>query len=527
MSISRRVILLFTLILLMSSAQGEIKTSPSAQTDKDLFRQTLEEMNLAGGKKICWVGDSITQQGTPGMGNGVGYTTLIQNLYPNIQFYNEGIGGNTTKNIIERIDSIKSRNADLYVIAAGINDARYNDSRGATSTTQYIQNLTTIINHLESTGAEVVLISIFPSFWKDQFSSLLRTNTDLRFEEWNKAAEELAHSRGMLFLDAYSNIKKYINLSNVLTLVPDGVHPNYTTSSGKRLYADSVLYNTLPTDNYAEAYFPLGSHFYKLVIRDNMNPDKLCGIKNIQLSLPILDLFAQTANASFSLLLPAIGPFDSKFSGYYNKPNDYPMFVTFSTPAPLQEMAVTGTIKSGTNMNRGIRNFELYYSTSGDALVDLNHPSWKLVQQEKTAEAVTVNLFPTKRLGVFYMLKMSNSNNVENTVKLKKISGNLPVRVWTQNVIPDNPQYFSGIFSSTGVSSDSLALTGTTPSYIVAWEAEEDQKRITLESFDGSLKNWTLYRSTSNLALKHSPDPSWVAVATGNGDGTYIINIDP
>lgn len=496
-------------------------------TDKEIFRETLDEMNKTPGKKICWVGDSITEQGKAGMGNGIGHTTLIQGLYPNIEYFNEGIGGNTTKNIIDRIDSIKAHSADLYVVAAGINDARYNDARGATNTAQYIENINTIVSSLQSTGAEVALVSIFPSFWKDQFSSLLRANTDLRFVEWNNAAKEYAKNHNILFLDAYTNIRKYINLSNVLTLIPDGVHPNYSTVSGKQLYADSILYDTLPTSNYAGPYLPFGSHYYKLVIGDNMNPDKLCGIKNIQTSTPILDIFAQSANAPYSLISPGLGNFDASFAGYYNKANDYPMFMTFSTAIPLQSMAITGAIKTGTNINRGIRNFDLYYSTVEDALVDLNHSSWKLIRQERTTDAVTVNLYPTKRYGVNYMLKMSDSNDAGNTVKLKKISGSLPVRVWTQNVVANNPQYFTGIFSTSGVTSDTYALTGNTPSYIVSWEAEEDQRTIALESFNSSLKNWTLYRSYQSFALKNPADPSWTVVATGNGDGTFNINSSP
>ena len=457
-----------TIIIPTPTPSATATQTPVTPTDKELFRDTLEEMNKTSGSKICWVGDSLTEQGKPGMGNGIGHTTLIQGLFPNIEYFNEGVGGNTTKNVIDRLDTIKAHNANLYVVAVGINDARYNDARGATSTTQYIENINTIVTNLQSTGAEVALVSIFPSFWKDQFSNLLRVNTDLRFVEWNNAAREYAKNHNILFLDAYTNIKRYINLSNVLTLIPDGVHPNYSTVSGKQLYADSILYDTLPTSNYAGPYLPFGSHYYKLVIGDNMNPDKLCGIKNIQTSTPILDIFAQSANASYSLISPGIGNFDLSFAGYYNKANDYPMYVAFSTAVPLQGMAVTGAIKTGSNINRGIRNFDLYYSTVEDALVDLNHPSWKLIRQERTVDAVTVNLYPTKRFGVHYMLKMSDSNEADTTVKLKKVSGNLPVRVWTQNVVANNPQFFTGVFSSSGVSTDTLALTGSTPSYIVS-----------------------------------------------------------
>lgn len=497
---------------------------PVVPTDKDKFKEHLSALNTAG-KKVVWVGDSIVEQGKSGIGNSVGFTTLVQNLYPAITFINEGVGGNTSKDIVNRINSITSHNADLYVLAVGINDIRYNDSRGHTNLDDYLSSINFIVNELKRNGAQVALISIWPTFWKDQFSGLLRAATDAKIIEWNHALKLFCKENNLLFLDAHTNIRNYIDFYNVVSLIPDGVHPNYSNNNGKQLYADALLNDQHPSTIYTAEYIPYGNYFYKIVIYDNANPDKLFGIKKIDAASPILDIFGHTANPAYQAILPALSAYNPAFIGFYNKSNDFPVTITLSSVLPLNELTITGMIKSGTNVNRGIKSYDLFYSTTAEALTRPEHKSWKLIRKETSSAAISLNLIPTQRKGVFYILKMNDSNTAPN-VSLKRIGAPIPIRIWTQNITSSSAQYLRGIFGS-GVSSSSLALVGSTPSYVIAWEAEEDLKTIELESYSGSLKNWTIMRSYSSAAINNPSHSTWTTVATGNGDGTAIILSPP
>ena len=88
---------------------------------KEKFKLLLENSIALENQRLCWVGDSIIEQGKPAVGNGIGFTTYIESSYPGIDYVNIGVGGNTTKDVIDRISSITSSDADIYVLAIGLN----------------------------------------------------------------------------------------------------------------------------------------------------------------------------------------------------------------------------------------------------------------------------------------------------------------------------------------------------------------------------------------------------------------------
>ena len=79
----------------------------------------------------------------------------------NAQVINAGVRGNTTINLLGRLDSdVLQRNPDLVILMVGTNDML--NSRKMLSYREYEKNLTTIIQKIKYNGAKVILMSSPP-----------------------------------------------------------------------------------------------------------------------------------------------------------------------------------------------------------------------------------------------------------------------------------------------------------------------------------------------------------------------------
>jgi hypothetical protein len=500
---------------------------------KRRFISLLSDFNKLGGKKICWVGDSITEQGLPEIGNGIGFTTYIEDLYPNI-YYNQGRGGQTTIDVIANIQDLLDIDADCYVVAIGVNDARYNDSRGATTQAEYIANMTSIANSLSSNGAYVVIISIWPTFYMDQFANLKRFATDQRMVEWNMAAAKLAASLGHIFIDAYTTIKKYVTLFNVDSLTTDGVHPIYTDTEMKQLYAYCVLGDNIPAGLLSSEYTLSSAsttHYFKLVIH---NPDPAnvrgtggyCGIQHINVLPYYKEFIAKTANTAYPST-SLFGTYSSSYTGFYNLASDFPITIHFAADQWPSSAGTTGIVSGPSNAHRGIRTYGLYFSSDRDAFGNDNHPSWRLVHAEPKTNAIAVNLLPKVRNSIFYKLSFTSFGNSQTTLKLASLTtASLPVRVWYDNVSLAGAHRYPLLFS-TGITVEAQAITATTLPLNICWEAEEELTSIVMTDFNSSIGAWTLSKSyiESDIALPASS--TWNIVSTGTGAQTITPTILP
>jgi lysophospholipase L1-like esterase len=522
-----------------TSGWVNVKRPAEPTGGRDAFLAAMRTLSLAGGKKVTWIGDSITEQGKPGQGSGaglgIGFTTYIEQAFPGITYSNQGIGGETTLDVIARLATITATAADLYVLAIGINDARYNDVRGATSQAAYIANVATIVAALEAAGGDVVVLSIWPSFWEDQFAALGRKATDDRFKQWNAALERYCAETDVPFVDAYTPITRAVNLGNVTTLIPDGVHPDYAGTAGKRLYSAAVLRGAVSAAEFAAEYAPSGSVFYKLVIFDHGASTDRVSIQNINPQPSVSEFFAYSANAAVDVT-GLLGAYSAGAGGFLNKNGDWPAVLTFSAPSFLTS-AVTAWRAGGL----GIKGFELYVSTDPKALTDPTHPSWVLKEAEYSNVAFAHNLLPAKREGVFYRLQFDDSAGTDGTggttgqyVKVTQAwGGSSPVRWSHLNAQEVDNLRTDLIFSAAG-GSDSAggkinnAVANTYPLHL-AWEAEGVLSTLTIASVAGggaasrAIKNWRLFESRDPAALADVAHASWYQVAAGVGDQTIDV----
>lgn len=344
-----------------------IKLMGISSLNRSKFYEKLYTLNKTNGK-VVWEGDSITEADD--------YDEKISPLFPNITHVHGGIGGQTSLDIINRIDTIKANNANLYVIAIGINDARYNDSRGATSKSAYITNMTTIIDSLKLVG-DVVIVGIWPHFYPDQYASLGIIGTDKRMDDWNDGLDRLCKQKGIIFINPAPEIRKVITLDAVPTLISDGVHP--TTDDCKQLYADAVLFgNVNRQDYYSESVRATGKYLYKLVIY-NSNDASYVQLRDLVPNpLPVSgEYYGLTANTGYIANLPQLFNTNADtFAGYANKAGDFPLVITWASNSPLTSLSHVGKTAP-----RGIKDFILYESTNQESLANPDHSSWKVLKR--------------------------------------------------------------------------------------------------------------------------------------------------
>ena len=494
--------------------------------DKTLFKDLMDNADSEF-KSLVWVGDSLTEQGDGIQGNGLGFTSYIEQYWGNISYNNQGVGGYTTLDVIADLPTLVGLAADIYVVAIGTNDTRYFDARGAATDAEWTANIETIRSTLAATGAEVVFISIFPTFWEDAFRTSSKLITDARSVRWNALLAKLCLDNNTKYLDGYSNIVANIDINNVDSLIPDGTHPDYAGTAAKKLYADSILNHYVLKGKYAVDLDPNGKHFFMLKNYDNtgegtINTGGYAGLLNINVDVGTLETYGLTANAAYADITKLFGAFDPTYSGFYNKAYDFPQILTFSTATFPKSITNVGIV-SGLGANRGIRPFEIYYSTVESALTDVNDPSWRLYYSNTNQKAVALNLLPSN-IGskIYYQLNMSDIGGGQPNVQLKQIGTKAPNKVYPQNVPAISAQRYDLLFSANMVN-QADALLGVTPSFAVMWETPELLTELVLDSFNSSLNNWELKISYEEDALTNAFHSSWNTVLTGQGNGTLPL----
>lgn len=186
------------------------------------------------------LGDSITDtwDGRGGAGGGAsdaahGYPQIVHRWLKekygnNIQFTNNGKGGDTTANALSAFDTvITPYNYDLVGLALGTNDWNVQTSLTTFESTyrQLIAKVT------DDTNAEYFIIGI------GYFGTWGPTKT-IREDKYNNVLRKLAKEFGVPYVDVYNAMKSDVDMGNDtlsdITYTPDPVHPN---DSGHLIWA--------------------------------------------------------------------------------------------------------------------------------------------------------------------------------------------------------------------------------------------------------------------------------------------------
>lgn len=345
----------------------------SKLTFEDIYRSILYQI-LKNSNKATMVGDSITQGTTNG---GHGWYEYMQSYFPNCTFVNKGVGGDTTKKVLDRFADILSTNADTYIIAIGTNDVRYRDpSICAMTSTEYVTNITSMVNQIKSANpnANIVIINAWCAFNADYTSVLDLVERDAMLDDYNSALRKYCSTVNIPFIDANVYIKKIINFANKSSFLLDYIHPNATL--GIKLYSNAVLfgeqkiedYNLSPTKTSAK-------YLYKLEINNYAE------LTNLSIGVPLVGIWSNVSNSGHDNISNII---DQVGESYVFKPkssSNVPTIIIFSTNLPIIYLRYKAL---SDNLSVAITDCKIYESSKQENILNFGYSNWNIVKAFKT-----------------------------------------------------------------------------------------------------------------------------------------------
>ncbi|MBR6484283.1 MAG: SGNH/GDSL hydrolase family protein [Clostridiales bacterium] len=192
--------------------------------DSELFE------DLQSGKTICFVGDSIT---SGAMTDGVTwYDPLVPYIEGDIRNFSHSRW--TTGNLLEHRSEIPE--ADVYVIAIGINDVIFiDDESGAASGEEYISNLEILDGTLNTTSPGSKRYYITPWIligFPEEYNE--------KREEFSESLYSWCNEKERICIDPFPVIDSFLEGDNISYFMHDAVHPN--DRQGVQLFSYAVLY---------------------------------------------------------------------------------------------------------------------------------------------------------------------------------------------------------------------------------------------------------------------------------------------
>jgi len=206
----------------------------SDELQKSRFYQWLNEAD-----RVCFIGDFITEGTKNG---GFGWFEPLAEATTAKRYFYYAWGGATTVDLLHHTKEITSQKADLFVIAIGTNDIRYRDPTiCAMDSSQYIQNLVTLINSIQIhfPEARFAFISPWLAMENDKVSRLSVLERDKFMQEYGKALAEFCKENEFLYIDPNPLIKAVLTKEAPSRYLLDYIHPN--VKNGIYLYSLMVL----------------------------------------------------------------------------------------------------------------------------------------------------------------------------------------------------------------------------------------------------------------------------------------------
>lgn len=185
-----------------------------------------------------------------------------------IEVTNGGRGGNNTRHLLKRVDSLLAESKpDLVLLMVGTNDAL--NSRAMVPVDEYRKNFLTLIEKFRATAAQPVLMTILPCHapylverhGKEAFT---KESPAQRIAAINQAIREIAATEKLPLIDLhhiYSAIgdpgegETSLLRNTANSQSPDGVHP---TRDGYRIIATAAYQKIQTLDNAPERILCFG-----------------------------------------------------------------------------------------------------------------------------------------------------------------------------------------------------------------------------------------------------------------------------
>lgn len=189
--------------------------------------KTIERLKNGEKAFIICMGDSITEQNshTNGRLNYVGllHTRLIEEYGRNLLLLNSGISGNTSSDLIKRIDEDVFRfSPDLVTVMVGINDAKH----GIGGINEFQDNIKSIVRQTAQNNCELLLLTQNPLNFLMSDNNIIKRES---YPEYIAAIRDIADKEKIPLCDINQKWEDYIKgemENKYWHMMNDGLHPN-------------------------------------------------------------------------------------------------------------------------------------------------------------------------------------------------------------------------------------------------------------------------------------------------------------
>ena len=218
------VVILFAAVLILSKWQYKVYGGMTAELkDSELYN------DMRSGQTICFMGDSITS----GYANGGIPWCLPLSPYIKGEVKALADGGWTISDLVKRSSQIPE--ADVYVIAIGINDVLGEEMEKAADTAEIFidgcDQLTVAVTAI-SPNAKIYFIAPWSFVGASQY---FYDRNDI----FHSSLKEWCDSKGYIFIDPEPYIFEVFETEDSTDFLLDGYHPN--GGKGVGLYSYAVL----------------------------------------------------------------------------------------------------------------------------------------------------------------------------------------------------------------------------------------------------------------------------------------------
>ena len=154
-------------------------------------------LTIHSGARVLFDGDSVTDCGRDRQDRHSlsGYNDKIARNAQNagVEFFNRGISGDRSKDLLARIESdLRDTKPDVVSILIGINDTwRRYDENDPTTALAYEQNMRGILKTVRAFGAKIILLEPFLLPTLERFQ-IFREDLDFKIDAARKLAREFA-----------------------------------------------------------------------------------------------------------------------------------------------------------------------------------------------------------------------------------------------------------------------------------------------------------------------------------------------
>ena len=236
------------------SIESSIVFGTSFWDDVHMYRNPNKPRGTYAGAKNIKL---YNYTGMPVVLNDLTSNCTVSNLEEKVRVDNAGIGGDSTKDLLKRIDKdVLEKNPDLVIMMVGTNDML--NSNKMLDYKTYTSNLETLIKKIKSNGSELVVMSPIPAdstyLLARHDRTMFKETPNQKLDKVGEIIKQLATENNVCFYDLNAEFKALnLPVHNQDILIrnkknsgkEDGVHP---TALGYRFIAQNV-YNFLVENN--------------------------------------------------------------------------------------------------------------------------------------------------------------------------------------------------------------------------------------------------------------------------------------